>query len=236
MGSALIGYAENSYRSRIESLLAVDDAVAAIVGALKAAGELDDTLIVFVSDNGFFTGEHRIPMGKYLVYEPSVRVPLILRGPGVRRGATSSELVVNTDLAATILDAAGATPGRRLDGRSLLSFARHPRRRTARPILLETGRASDGDLDQDGGSPPFPGAPDVPPYQAVRTRRYLYVEYADGARELYDLARDPAELDSRHDDPRYARTRRALAAQLDAIRTCKGSSCRAPGKPIRAPR
>lgn len=115
-----------SYRSRQEALLAVDEAVEAIVATLKESGELDDTLILFTSDNGFFAGQHRVPSGKYLVYEPSSRVPLLLRGPGVPRGVSSGELVENVDLAATIVDAAGATPRRRLDGRSLLPFREPP--------------------------------------------------------------------------------------------------------------
>jgi N-acetylglucosamine-6-sulfatase len=169
---------EVSYRSRLESLLAVDEAVAAIVGALRQTGRLDHTVIVFTSDNGFFHGEHRVPNGKYLVYEPSVRVPLILRGPGIPAGGTSRELVANVDLAATIADAARARPGRVLDGRSLLPFARHPRRHTDRALVLETGQTVDsGDLDQDGGPGTGLGGGRVPTYRAVRTARCKYVEY-----------------------------------------------------------
>jgi N-acetylglucosamine-6-sulfatase len=235
MDPSRIALAANSHRSRLESLLAVDEAVRDIVGALRRTGELDRTLIVFASDNGFLTGEHRVPFGKYLVYEPSIRVPTIVRGPGVRRGAVSRELIVNTDLAATIVDAANARARRRLDGRSLLPFARDPRRRTRRPILLETGSPARGDLDQDGAPPPFLAAPDIPRYQAVRTERFVWVEHADGSRELYDLRRDPEQLRSRHADPRYARTRRALARRLDAIRACRGRACRREAKPVPPP-
>jgi N-acetylglucosamine-6-sulfatase len=227
--------AHNYYRSRAESLLAVDEAVAAIVRALARSGELDRTLIVFASDNGFLTGEHRVPFGKYLVYEPSVRVPTIVRGPGVARGVTARELVVNADLTATIVDAAGATPGRTLDGRSMLSFARKPSRRTRRPILLETGTPARGDLDQDGAVPPFLAAPPIPRYQAIRTERFVYVEYMDGQRELYDLGRDPAQLHSRATDPAYGKTRRALARRLGTLRDCRGRTCRAAMKRIPGP-
>jgi N-acetylglucosamine-6-sulfatase len=81
-----------SYRQRLESLLAVDDAVAALVAALRETGELERTLIVFTSDNGFFHGEHRVPYGKVMVYEPSIRVPLIMRGPG---GFTGGRMIDN---------------------------------------------------------------------------------------------------------------------------------------------
>ena len=78
---------------------------------LRRSGELDKTLIVFTADNGFFHGEHRVRGGKVLPYEPSIRVPLILRGPGVPRGAVRRQLVTNVDLAPTILDAADAPAG-----------------------------------------------------------------------------------------------------------------------------
>ena len=226
-----------SYRSRIESLLAVDEAVGAIVDALRDTGRLNRTLIIFTSDNGFFHGEHRIPNGKYLVYEPSVGVPLILRGPGIPKGRTSRELVANVDLAPTILDVADARPrGRALDGRSLLPFARRPGRRSDRPILLETGQTTDsGDLDQDGGpGVARPGRP-IPTYRAVRTDRFKYVEYSTGERELYDLARDPDELQSLHADPAYARTLAALRRELLRLRRCTGSVCRRDTGPIPAP-
>jgi arylsulfatase A-like enzyme len=218
-----------AYRGRLESLLAVDEAVAAIVAAQREAGRLDDTLFLFTSDNGFFHGEHRVPNGKYLVYEPSVRVPLIVRGPGIPEGRTSRELVANVDLATTILDAADARPrGRTLDGRSLLPFARRASRRSDRAILLETGQTTDsGDLDQDGGpGVTRPGLRRIPTYRAVRTDRFKYVEYSTGDRELYDLARDPDELQSVHADRAYARTLAALQRELVRLRRCAGSACR----------
>ncbi len=102
---------DENYQQRLESLLAVDEAVVRIVDTLHAEGELDNTLIVFTSDNGFFHGEHRVPIGKVLVYEPSIRVPLIIRGPGVPDGAHRRQLVTNADLAPTILEAAGGDTG-----------------------------------------------------------------------------------------------------------------------------
>ena len=212
-------------RSRLESLLAVDEAVEAIVGALRDTGELDETLILFTADNGFFAGEHRIRSGKYLVYEPSVRLPMLVRGPGIPAGGTSDELVGNVDLAATVVDAADADAGRRLDGRSLLPFARRPSRETDRALLLETAQTADnGDLDQDGG--PLGAGRAIPTYRAVRTDRYKYVEYSTGDRELYDLRRDPDELASVHADPRYARTLAALGQELKRLRRCSGAACR----------
>src|SRR6185503_2535626 len=93
-------------RRRMEQLLSVDEAVGRIVNDLAGRGLLNDTYIIFSSDNGFFRGEHRIAGGKYLPYEPSSRVPLIIRGPGIPAG-TSDELVSLTDVPQTVLDVAG---------------------------------------------------------------------------------------------------------------------------------
>jgi arylsulfatase A-like enzyme len=197
-----------NYRCRLESLLAVDEAVGRIITALRDSGELENTYVVFTSDNGFFHGEHRIAAGKVHVYEESIRVPLIIRGPGIPAGSVSDELVVNADLAPTIVDATGAPPGLTMDGRSLLPIAADPDRRRGRALLFETGPATPQN------------------YAAVRTHRYKYVEYATGDRELYDLAIDPYELDNRHADPAYADIVRRLAGRLAVLRSCAGASCR----------
>jgi hypothetical protein len=164
---------------------------------------MNRTLIVFTSDNGFFHGEHRVPAGKVLVYEPSVRVPLIIRGPGVPAGARRTSLVANIDLAPTILDAANARPGRRQDGRSLLPFVRDGLLRSGRDVLLET-----------------------PSYSAIRTPRFEFVQHANGEQELYDLARDPQQLQSLHADGRFTAVKTDLAARLARLRACVGDACR----------
>ncbi|MDQ3894067.1 MAG: sulfatase, partial [Actinomycetota bacterium] len=178
LSAAQIAGMTEMYQQRLESLLAVDEAVAGVVDALRASDELDNTLIVFTSDNGFMHGEHRIPSGKTVAYEPSARVPLVLRGPGVDRGRHVADLVANIDLTPTILDAANAKASRRIDGRSLLPLTRDRLADYGRDLLLETAA-----------------------YSAIRTDRFKYVEYGTGERELYDLAADPYELVSRHDDP-----------------------------------
>ena len=165
--------------------------------------------MIFTSDNGFFHGEHRVPSGKVLVYEPSIRVPLIMRGPGVPEGATRGQLVTNADLAPTILDATGARAGKTQDGRSLFG------------LLGDRGREWGRDLLVEGGGVPGRGA-----FSALRTYRYLYAEYTTGERELYDLERDPYELLSRHADGAYAAVRRGLARRLSSLKECAGRSCR----------
>lgn len=197
-----------NYQQRLESLLAVDEAVEAIVETLRGTGELERTLIVFTSDNGFFHGEHRVRAGKVLLYEPSIRVPLIIRGPGVPKNVHRSQLVANIDLAPTIVDAANASPGRIMDGRTLL------------PLLGDAGKEYGRDIVIENG----PGANH---FSAVRTRHYLYAEYANGDRELYDLARDPDQLQSLHGDATHAALRTELARRLASLRACKGAACQA---------
>jgi N-acetylglucosamine-6-sulfatase len=198
-----------NYRQELESLVAVDEGVVRIVQALRASGELDDTLIVFTSDNGFFHGEHRIPNGKVLVYEPSIRVPLVMRGPGVPRGARRRQLVTNADLAPTILAAAGATATKTQDGRSLFGLLRDRGREWGRELLVEG-----------------PSGFTAVAFAALRNQRFTYVEYENGARELYDLQRDPDQLESLHDDSAYARVQARLAERLAALQVCAGASCR----------
>jgi N-acetylglucosamine-6-sulfatase len=199
-----------NYRRELESLLSVDDAVVRVIRALRDAGELDETIVIFTSDNGMFHGEHRIQFGKFLVYEPSVRVPLIIRGPRMARGVTNTSLVANVDLAPTILDFAKAEPLRTVDGRSLVPLMSGSSTRFDRSIVLESGPN---------------GGPLLPVYHAVRTQRYVYVEYETGDRELYDLQVDPYELDNRSGDPAIAQVERDLAARLARLRDCAGSAC-----------
>jgi N-acetylglucosamine-6-sulfatase len=217
------------YRCRIESLLSVDDGVGRIIDALSRGGELDNTLIIFTSDNGFFAGEHRVKTGKNRVYEEAIRVPLVIRGPGVPQGATVDDLSINADLAPTILDAAGATPGLPQDGRSLLPFAAHPDRFHGRELLIEKGNQLETD---DDGATVQSGT-----FAAIRTSRYIYVENATGERELYDLAVDPYELDNQVANPAYAPVVAALANRLASLRSCSGESCRKkPALTLKLPR
>jgi N-acetylglucosamine-6-sulfatase len=199
---------QEAYQQRLESLLSVDDAVESIVSALRSTGELDKTLILFTSDNGFFAGEHRVPAGKVLPYEPSIRLPLLMRGPGVPSGATAGQLVTNADLAPTILDAADATPNRVEDGRSLLELVGDPGVEWGRELLLEGGNAQ---------GLTFTG---------LRNYRWKYIEHTNGEVELYDLERDPYELQSLHPDPAFADIKARLAARLAILRTCAGRTCR----------
>ncbi len=194
---------QRRYRCRLESLLSVDEGVKKVVDALRAEAELANTVLIYTSDNGYFHGEHRISKDKRHIYEESIRVPLLMRGPGVPQGVNRGPLVINADLAPTLVDLANAHPQLVMDGRSLIPVANNPSIAQGRELLIEQ-----------------------PGFAAIRTEGYIYAEFSNGERELYDLSTDPFELQSRHADPAYTLVQAQLAARLDQLRTCTGSSCR----------
>ena len=194
---------QRKYRCELESLLSVDEGVRRVVDALRAKGELDNTLIIYTSDNGYFHGEHRIPKGKLHIYEESIRVPLKMRGPGIPRGVSVGDLAINADLAPTIVDATNASPGLPMDGLSLIPVAQNPGIESGRELLIEQ-----------------------PSFEAIRTERYMYAEHNTGEKELYDLQKGPFELQNHHDDPAYASIEAQLATRLHQLQNCAGASCR----------
>jgi arylsulfatase A-like enzyme len=198
---------DNFRSQQYKSLLAVDDAVKAIVDTLRDTGRLENTMIIFASDNGMLWGEHR--WGKKVVpYEESIRIPLLFRYDPVTSGLparSDTHLVNTTDLAPTIAEAANiGAPG--AEGASLM------------PIL-------------SGADPPWrsdfliehlqgPAAVDpIKTYCAVRNERHIYVVYKSGERELYDLSEDPYQLTNRAADPAYAATVDDLHARLKTLCT-----------------
>jgi len=243
---------EDLYRNRLRSMLAVDEMVGRLMDALRESGELDNTYVFFTSDNGFHIGEHRMTTGKWTAYEEDVRVPLIVRGPGVPAGRTLSHLVLNNDLAPTFADMANVEAPDFVDGRSLkpLLSGRPRSPEDWRKTFLVEAAAAEGrgppspSVDEDSIKPLLTGDPlpegwrraarseeawsrvdwGRPELQAVRTGDHLYVEYATGERELYDLREDPYQLDNRYDsaDPELLRR---LRERLQELRKCSGSDC-----------
>ena len=243
-------------RRRLEMLLSVDDAVKAILDELEQEGILDETYVIFASDNGLFRGEHRIVGGKYLAYEPSSHVPLMIRGPGIPAGSSSNELVSLADITQTMLQISGSTDPS-LDGRSLLPFATNPAQTTTRPIVLEAdtgpGRGNSGpepaessaagevglagaagvkSLDQEQAVPASvklaaANGNNAPAYRGLRTHRYSYVVYSNGQSELYDMKLDPGQLRNVIRNRRYHRVRKWLFFTLQRYVTCDGGECRA---------
>jgi arylsulfatase A-like enzyme len=186
-------------RHQLESLLAVDDAVNQLLTALQDTGRLQNTLIVFTSDNGFSWGEHRW-VGKEVPYEESIRVPLIMRWDdgGLPAGTTERRFALNLDLAPTIAHAAGVAP-RGAEGRSLLAMVQNPGARGRDHFLIE-----------------HLGQTDPPPtYCALRSKKALYVRYTHDKNrkafeELYLLGKDPYERSNVADKPRHHRLLRSM--------------------------
>ena len=204
---------QENWQQRRETLLAVDEAVTSIVETLRSTGELDNTLLIFTSDNGFFHGEHRIRTGKVRLYEESIHLPLLMRWTGNKtlpRGVHRKQLASNIDDAETILAAAGDTarPGRIEDGISLLRYWRDGGLELGRDLLVDN----------------MPGPTH---FDAIRSRNFIYAEHLNGDRELYDLQKDPYELQSEHANQAYDAIKASLAARLHKLVSCGGATCRA---------
>lgn len=193
--------ADSWWQREIESLQSVDRIVAALTNELRRVGELDNTYIILQSDNGMLHGEHGI-FDKNVPWDRSVRIPMVIRGPGFQPGTIRDDLTANVDVPATILDAAGVRPPRPLDGHSLLS--KHRRRF----LILER-------LNGSGGSSA------TNPWRQIKTSSgwTYWRELISGRRHLYNLVEDPQQLHNR------AKGRRKLARRLDEkmdrYRRCK---------------
>jgi N-acetylglucosamine-6-sulfatase len=225
------------YNQRIASMRAVDDMLGRIVRALRAVRELNRTVFVFTSDNGYLLGRHRWE-AKTLVYEESIRVPLLVRGPSFGGPKAVEEIVLNNDLAPTIAALAGASPRLVTDGRSLLPLLEgkptpwRKRFLAAFPPLASAPESDDPEIAEASSS--------VSPFLAVRSGQdgdlsdLLYVETLNAFEaihdeELYDLRpdTDPFQIASRHDDPAYAAKKRRLRQHLDALKSCGNGTCQA---------
>ena len=209
------------YRSRLRSMQAVDEMIARLVQILEDSGRMGDTYIFFTSDNGFHMGQHRLRPQKATPYEEDVRVPLVVRGPGVPAGETlSGYLAGNVDLAPTLAELAEVEPPHFVDGRSLAPLLRGERPAPGtwrQAFLLEQ-------YSDEGLIAPSPRSAQ-PVFVGIRTLRYKYVEYWTGVREIYDLASDPYEL-SNFGGSAPPDLVAQLSSLLRSLSTCVGAACR----------
>jgi arylsulfatase A-like enzyme len=210
-------------RQRAESIYVLDRQVGRTIAKLKASGQYDNTIIVFTSDNGYFLGEHRKRQGKILPHEPSLRVPFLIAGPGIRHGIRYDP-ITTIDLAPTFSSYAGLKPMPQTDGTSLVPLIERGDRGWTRPVVTE-GMMGDKGYGHLFTQPGFDNALNT---RGIRTARYKYVKYSTGEVELYDLKTDPLELESRQNDPAYDGIRRKLDALWTQYYDCKGSSCSKP--------
>ncbi len=227
------------YQKALESLRSVDEGVKLVVDTLGGLHRLRNTYIIFTSDNGFFYGEHRLTGGKFLAYEPATHLPFLIRGPGIKPGTSTGELAANIDIAPTVLELAGAEADKSIDGRSLVPYMRDPSLRSRRPILFESF-VETADVEANGeptaqrprrntkGDKHKATASIVAPpkdYEGIRLGPYKYIEWPDGEKELYDITKDPNELNNVVRVPNLSPIRAFLHAQLVRLEACVGRTC-----------
>ena len=263
-GPGLIAKIQTRYQHRLETLLSVDDAVERVVNDLQAHGALGNTYLIFTSDQGFMQGQHRLHQGKFVPYDESTQVPLLIRGPGIPAGSQPKALVWNGDITSTILQMTGARPGLPQDGRSMLPLAQDPTLKSTRPLLFETGppgttfepgvgtTAAASGRRRSAKSGKYVKNTDLdhtaqiarpilaPRYRAIRTGRYLLTKYSDGGREMYDIPRDRFMLKSVWKNRRYAPVKKFLLKALAKLVHCSGPACNKkigkPPKPLAKPK
>ncbi|MGW0589704.1 sulfatase family protein [Streptosporangium sp. NPDC002607] len=208
---------DRHYRDRLRAMLGVDDMVGALIESLRVSGKLDETYIFFASDNGFHLGQHRLAQGKTTPFDESIKVPLLVRGPGVPAGRVIGDMASTVDLAPTFAQLAGVTLPDFVEGRSLLPLLQGRTPPSWRQnVLLEFNRPTD-----PGSARQTP----VPAYQGMRTAWHTFVRYSTGEYQLYDLVADPYQLRNI-----AAETPLSVIAQfnqqLDALVSCSGATCR----------
>jgi len=182
------------HRNQLRSMQAVDRAVEAIVDKIDGMGKLDQTVFIFTSDNGYMWGEHKI-FGKNMPYEEAIRVPLVIRMPGIARRTDDHLVPANLDIGATILSLAGIT--KVTDGLSLAPLLNDPDASWRADFMVESFTPQQGI------------------FAGLRTEQWKYVEYTTGEKELYDLASDPYEEESQHNNTTHHNIMQELHDRLE---------------------
>ncbi len=217
LSAAQIGQIDSAFGQRVRAVQAVDRLIGRVEQALAADHVAANTYVVFSSDNGLHTGEYRLMPGKMTAFDTDIHVPLVVVGPDVAAGTTSTAMAENIDLAKTFSAIGGTSlPG---DGRSLLPLIGGSRPADWRNAILVEHHGP----DRSGSDPDYqqPAAGDPRSYEAMRTHRYLYVEYNSGEREFYDLRVDPFELNNLA-GTLTAQERVVLHNALHAMEACHG--------------
>jgi N-acetylglucosamine-6-sulfatase len=229
------------YQKQLDSLRAIDDGVKEMIDTLGYLGRLRNTYVIFTSDNGFFFGEHRLLGGKFLAYEPATHLPFLIRGPGIKPDTRTGELVSNIDVAPTILELAGVEADKSIDGRSMVPFLRDPDLRTRRPLLFESF-VETSDVEQQGASSSARAGGSgatasilAPPkdYGGIRLGPYKYIAWPSGEKELYNINKDPNELNNIVKTPNFFPVRNYMHTlltggidELGGLQDCVGRTCR----------
>jgi len=200
------GTSEETIRRRAEMVLGVDESLGRLIATLEEEGTLDNTMIIFTSDNGFFFGEHWLSQERRLPYEESIRQPLLVRYPPLATpGSLIEGLSLSVDIAPTVLEVGRAEIGDHVQGRSLVPLLRGDDAGWRESVLIEFYTHEN----------PRPWLMDMD-YRAVRTDRYKLVHWMQhpDERELYDLQEDPFELKNLIDDPAMSEVAAELEGEL----------------------
>jgi len=193
------------YRRYCEALLAVDDSVGRVLGQLEKMGVHDNTLVIYMGDNGFMFGEHGL-VDKRVSYEASIRVPMMMQCPALYEGGTVVEKVIgNIDVGPTILHAAGLETPEYMDGRSFLDLPNAPSLPWREYFLYVYYWEKN--------------FPQSPTQFALRGDRFKYITYYGlwDVDELYDLRADPGEKNNLIADPQYQEVKRKMEDRLYAM-------------------
>lgn len=206
-GDDLVKWKYQRYiKDYLRTVASIDDNLGRLLDYLEESGLSRNTVVIYSSDQGFFLGEKGW-YDKRWMYEESLSTPLIVRWPGVvRPGSRSREMVLNLDMAPTFMELTGETPPEDMQGRSLVGLLRGE---------------SPGDWRKSIYYHYYelPGPHSVQPHYGVRTERHKLIHfYQLEDWELFDLERDPQELQSVYDDPGYAGIREELKAELERLR------------------
>jgi len=198
---------EETIRRRAEMLLAVDEGVGRILELLEARGILDETLILFTSDNGYFFGEHGFSIERRMPYDESIRSPLLVwYPPMIAAGARIDGLALSIDIAPTVLELAGAEIGDHVQGRSLAPLLTGAADGWRESVMVEFYTYEN----------PMPWLMDMD-YRAVRTERYKYIHWVHHEAELYDLAADSLETRNLIGEPGMAEVADELRRELGRL-------------------
>src|SRR5687767_3501640 len=206
--SANTATSDEAVLGRLRSLMAVEEGVGEILNALKETAQLDNTVIVFTSDNGYFYGEHGLSVERRLAYEESIRMPLLIRYPkAVKSGVVRDEFALNIDLAPTLLELAGVSASIRMEGRSLVPLLKGAKTEWRKSFLVEYY-----------SDKVFPRVHQMG-YKAVRNERWKYIHYfeLEGMDELYDLKADPYEIKNIIRQPSAAKIVEAMKQEMDRL-------------------
>jgi N-acetylglucosamine-6-sulfatase len=205
-------YVDHVYERILRSLMAVDDSVGVLVDTLEERRIRDNTVIIFMSDNGVSMGENGI-FGKNCGYDPCLHVPLVISDPALQIAARrDDQFALNIDIAPTIMDLAGLEIPDTVDGQSLLPLLQQPSMDWRDGFMIEHYQDK-GDSEESALAAIIPG------YSGYRTREWKYIEYDSGERELYDLINDPYEMNNLIDKDGYDQIILSLQLQLQELKS-----------------